>query len=188
MRISLFVAAFLLTGCVSAPPEGDPSAKVQIATAPVAPPPAPAAPNGTAPPPPERAAPPRVIVVEGTATITAAVGAPCAMQVRPCSRGPMRPGALDVPEPGATRASLVVTWNATASATGVARIEVRPEEGEAIAEGEGESPLTFELPPGLPAETLIVFFEPATGNAIAEANAMLVLTLTYPADGAAEPT
>jgi hypothetical protein len=183
MRLLLVAAGLILAGCVvpaaqEAPVEPARTSPTPEAPAPTSEPPSTPAPANTSAPPETPA--PRIVVVQGEARVTAAVGAPCVMNVRPCSRGPISPGALDVAEAGAGAATLEVTWTATTPAGAKARVEVRPAEGAALAQAEGASPILLSIPvEDLRPGTLSVFFEPVAGAVGVQEKAALVLTLAY---------
>lgn len=184
MRAIILVALLAGAGCVAPPP--DPTAQAELhapaaigepstnATAPAA---EAAAPAQT---PPEPPGPPRIVVVEDDAKAQAAVGAPCLGAVRPCSRGPIETAVLSVPEGSPSAATMSARWNATNELATTGRIEVRAADG-IVAETEGESPLGIELPLDALAAPmdLTVMFGPATGSAMVEQTAHVVLRLEY---------
>ncbi|HVM45439.1 MAG TPA: hypothetical protein VM582_05835 [Candidatus Thermoplasmatota archaeon] len=180
--LAAILALSLLAGCFGAASDG-PAVPAAAQDAPAAPSPGEAAPATPTPAPqdePQAAAAPRTKTVEGEASATLAVGAPCIGGVRPCSRGPIVRGALEVPDAQATKATLTVHWNATTLLAQSARVGVHDDDGE-MATAEGASPLTIEVPAGglSKGEWLGVYFEPAAGGVFANERARLVLVLEY---------
>lgn len=180
----------LLAGCATPEAVNDepiapadaPAPSEEAASAPPSPAPGPSpAPEPAPAAQPEPSAPPATkrVVVEGEASATLAVGAPCVGAVRPCARGPITPGWLELPKGAPTSAVLTVWWNATTPLAEKARVAVRVAESE-IAVFEGPSPIEVPLSLGS-GDGLTVFFEPAVGSVFANERAHLVLVVEHAA-------
>lgn len=161
MRAFLALTLLLTTGCLALPADDD---ELSASTSPRL----------------AGDAGPYVVTLKGEAQMIAAVGAPCVSNVRPCSRGPIQPGTLEVEQAGAQIGRFVAAWSATTPAAERARIEIRDDQGVSAGSIEGSSPLRLDLgPESLRPGTLTVFFEPATASVGVDEKASFVLTLHY---------
>lgn len=175
------------TPAAPTPEQPTPASPTPASPTPASPTPEPApAPseNDTAPDEPPAASQPHTTVVTGNASTTAEVGPPaCPPEPAPCRAGHETGEAtLPIEEPGPDRAVLVATWNASSAAAETLVVDVQDGDGNLLASGSGESPLTLEIPTGsldASVEALHAMPRPDAAGAMVEQTVSFVLTLTY---------
>lgn len=199
----LLLALLLLAGCVgpaaqepiaaaSAPPTPTEAAVAPTPTPPAAPSPAPSSPTPASTPAPapenESAAPaPRVAhttVVTGKATTTLHAAAPCA-DPAPCASPSHEAGsaALKLAEAGPAKATLTAAWTSKGAPSDTLRVNLTGLDGALLAQAEGTSPLTFEIPIATLTRTgdLVAAAAPVAPGAMIQQEVEFTLLLDYAA-------